>query len=177
MHEIVYGIHDTPLGRIILARSAKGLCWLGFMVDGYKGDGLTRMRRHFQKDKTTPTRNDDATRALMNAVLDAWKNDRPDGIALDLRGTDFQKSVWTALLRIPAGQVRTYSDIATNIGKPAAVRAVGTAVGENPVSLIVPCHRVVRTDGGLGNYGWGVDVKKNLLNLESQNVAHTIQAA
>ena len=89
-------------------------------------------------------------------------------IPLDIRGTVFQRRVWEALRRIPRGQTRTYSDIAREIGAPAAVRAVGSACGANPVALVVPCHRAVRTDGGLGGYAWGLGVKKRLLEIEKR---------
>ncbi len=87
-------------------------------------------------------------------------------IPLDLRGTSFQVAVWKALLEIPGGETRTYAEIAGAVGKPAAVRAVGSAIGRNPVSLLVPCHRVVRTGGGLGGYGGGLWRKEYLLDLE-----------
>ena len=87
-------------------------------------------------------------------------------IPLDLRGTSFQVAVWKALLDIPRGETRTYAEIAGAVGKPAAVRAVGSAIGRNPVSLLVPCHRVVRTGGGLGGYGGGLWRKQYLLDLE-----------
>ncbi len=87
-------------------------------------------------------------------------------IPLDLRGTSFQVAVWKALLEIPGGETRTYAEIAGAVGKPAAVRAVGSAIGRNPVSLLVPCHRVVRTGGGLGGYGGGLWRKQYLLDLE-----------
>lgn len=92
--------------------------------------------------------------------------DRLADIPLDLRGTDFQISVWQALLKIPKGQVVSYGDVANDIGSPNASRAVGTAVGENPVSLVVPCHRVVQASGKLGNYGWGVGLKEKILKAE-----------
>ena len=92
-----------------------------------------------------------------------------DTITLDLRGTEFQKSVWRTLLDIPKGQVWTYGQLAQAVGRPMAARAVGTAVGENPVSLIVPCHRVVQSSGKIGNYGWGEALKRNLL-LEEEVV-------
>jgi len=158
---IIYGIHDTDIGKVILAQSTQGVCWLGFMVEGYKGNGLQRLCGFYPEAELV--RDDDGTAVLMHQVLDAWENDRMDTIPLDLRGTEFQKSVWAALLEIPKGQVRTYSDIARKIERPLAARAVGTAVGDNPVSLIVPCHRVVQASGGLGNYGWGADIKRNLL--------------
>ena len=87
-------------------------------------------------------------------------------IPLDLRGTSFQVAVWKALLDIPHGETRTYAEIAGAVGKPAAVRAVGSAIGRNPVSVLVPCHRVVRTGGGLGGYGGGLWRKQYLLDLE-----------
>ena len=87
-------------------------------------------------------------------------------IPLDLRGTSFQVAVWKALLDIPRGETRTYAEIAGAVGKPAAVRAVGSAIGRNPVSVLVPCHRVVRTGGGLGGYGGGLWRKEYLLDLE-----------
>lgn len=165
LHErIVYGIHASRLGDIILAQSDKGLCWLGFMVDGYKGNGLQRLRKHLRDSDLM--RDDAVTHALKEQVLDAWEFDRMDTVALDLRGTDFQQAVWQALIEIPKGQVCTYGDIAKAIGRPLASRAVGSAVGENPVSMIVPCHRVVQSSGKIGNYGWGVDIKRSLLREE-----------
>jgi AraC family transcriptional regulator, regulatory protein of adaptative response / methylated-DNA-[protein]-cysteine methyltransferase len=89
-------------------------------------------------------------------------------VPLDIRGTVFQRRVWQALRRIPRGETRTYSDIAKAVGAPAAVRAVGSACGANPVALFVPCHRAVRTDGGLGGYAWGLPTKKRLLELEKR---------
>ena len=165
---ITYGLHDTPLGQIVIAQSCKGLCWLGFMVSqdagAYKGDGFTRMTEYFPNSELV--RDDAQTQELMGEIMQAWDQDTLNDVALDLRGTDFQCSVWKALLNIPKGQVISYGDVANDIGKPKASRAVGSAVGENPVSLIVPCHRVVQATGGLGNYGWGVDLKEKILHLE-----------
>lgn len=158
---ISYGVHNTPLGRVVLARSTKGLCWLGFMVEGYKGNGLERLRKFYPDAKLL--HDDNGTLELLECVLEAWEYDRMDTIPLDLHGTDFQLAVWNALIDIPKGQVVTYSDIASAIGRPLAVRAVGTAIGENPVSLIVPCHRVIQASGNIGNYGWGADIKRSIL--------------
>ena len=92
-------------------------------------------------------------------------------IPMDLRGTSFQVAVWKALLDIPHGETRTYAEIAAAVGKPAAVRAVGSAIGRNPVSVLVPCHRVVRTGGGLGGYGGGLWRKEYLLQFESRQAS------
>lgn len=168
MEKITYGLHDTPLGEIVIAESSKGLCWLGFMVQreqgAYKGDGFSRMKDFFPDSEFV--RDDKVTRKLADEIMSAWDKDTVADIALDLRGTEFQRAVWTALLQIPKGQVISYGDVANDIGRPKASRAVGTAVGENPVSLIVPCHRVVQSTGGLGNYGWGIDLKEKILVLE-----------
>lgn len=165
MDEILYGFYNSSFGQMVIAKTPRGLCWLGFMVDGYKGDGFTRMKDHF-KDYSL-IRDDAAIKLAGDEIMDAWAQGREKEIAVDLHGTDFQKSVWTALLSISKGSRCSYSAIANDIGKPRAVRAVGTAVGENPVSLIIPCHRVVRADGGLGNYGWGVDLKAQILDAEA----------
>ncbi|MBE1237959.1 methylated-DNA--[protein]-cysteine S-methyltransferase [Phaeovibrio sulfidiphilus] len=93
---------------------------------------------------------------------------RPVRVPLDLRGTDFQKTVWAALQTIPAGETRTYGEIAALIGRPRSARAVGQACGANPVSIIVPCHRVVGAGGHPGGYGWGLERKRRLLDLERE---------
>ena len=89
-----------------------------------------------------------------------------DEIVLHLYGTDFQIDVWRVLLEIPFGKTSTYSEIAMAINNPRALRAVGTAIGRNPVAILVPCHRVLRTDGGIGGYYWGIEKKKKLLEWE-----------
>ena len=90
----------------------------------------------------------------------------PD-VPLDLRGTGFQREVWACLQQIPAGKTRTYGEVAGGVGRPAAVRAVASAVGRNPVAVLVPCHRVVRSGGGLGGFRWGVERKRALLEMEA----------
>ena len=162
--KIIYGLHQTQLGEIIVARSDKGLCWMGFMVKGYKGDGFIRMQAFFPTAEFI--RDDRETTKLAHDIIAAWDQDTIKEIKLDLRGTAFQQQVWKALLQIPKGQVISYGDVANDIGRPKASRAVGSAVGENPVSLIIPCHRVVQSSGGLGNYGWGIDLKKKILEHE-----------
>lgn len=168
MQKITYGVHDTALGGVVIGLTEQGLCWLGFMTSvdegAYKGNGLTRFFSYFKgaeliEDQPT-------TFKKLSVILEAWKRDNLREVALDIKGTDFQKAVWNSLLNIPRGKVVSYGDVANNIGRPKAHRAVGTAVGENPVSLIIPCHRVVQKSGALGNYGWGIDLKKRLLEIE-----------
>lgn len=165
MEKIIYGFYQSPLGEMVLAKTEKGLCWLGFMVKGYKGDGLERMFQHFQGAEIA--QDDEQVQGLGDIIVDAWRNGKESTVSLDLYGTEFQKSVWVSLLKIERGKVCSYADVANDIGNPKAVRAVGSAVGENPVSLIVPCHRVLQKSGAVGNYGWGVELKKKILALES----------
>jgi len=164
MEKITYGFHQSPFGEMVLAKTTKGLCWLGFMTRGKEGDGYKRMKKFFPR--AVLTRDDEEIAKLAVRVLSAWERGREADISLDLQGTDFQKSVWKSLLKIPKGQVCHYTDVANDIKAPRAVRAVGSAVGANPVSLIVPCHRVVPRAGGFGNYGWGPKLKEKILAAE-----------
>jgi len=153
---------NTPLGKLLLARTAKGLA--GVWFDGQK---------HHPAPLTAVRRPDDALLRRAAEQLhayfagEAFAFDMP----LDLQGTPFQRSVWQALLDIPAGETRSYGEIAVALGSASAVRAVGGAVGRNPVSVIVPCHRVVGSDGSLTGYAGGVDRKRALLELEHAEVA------
>ena len=147
----------TPLGRMLLARTAKGLA--GVWFEGQK---------HHPAPLAVPHQPDDALLRRAAAQLRAYFSG--DALAfdvpLDLQGTPFQRSVWQALLAIPAGETRSYGALAKALGSASAVRAVGGAVGRNPVSVIVPCHRVVGSDGSLTGYAGGVDRKRALLALE-----------
>jgi len=169
MKEITYGFSDGPFGQMVVGITEAGVCWLGFMTTkeqgAYKGDAYTRMRAYFQTANFV--QNDDAIKSITPVIIKAWEQDRLNDLQLDLQGTDFQKSVWDALTHISKGKLKSYGDIAEQIGKPKASRAVGTAVGDNPISLIIPCHRVVQKSGAMGNYGWGVPLKEKILKAES----------
>jgi AraC family transcriptional regulator of adaptative response/methylated-DNA-[protein]-cysteine methyltransferase len=152
------------LGTVLIAGSTRGVCAL-FLGDD--PDVLwAELRRRFA-DATTAAA-DPAFVALANRVAAAVDRGTPwpSDVALDLRGTDFQRRVWRALQMIPAGSTATYAEIARRIGAPRAVRAVGTACGQNPISIGVPCHRALRSDGGLGGYRWGLPRKRLLLERE-----------
>lgn len=169
MQKVIYGIHDCELGRVVIGQTDKGLCWLGFMVSkeegAYKGDGFSRMKDFFSD--VGFIEDGAQTREMLKNVLKAWREDDLKSICLDLCGSDFQKAVWAALLNIPKGKTISYGDVANDIGRPKAARAVGTAVGDNPVSIVVPCHRVIQKSGNMGNYGWGLDLKRRLLDIEA----------
>lgn len=147
----------TPLGKLLLARTARGLAGVWFEGQKHHPEPLTALRRP-----------DDALLRRAADQLHAYfAGEREDfDLPLDLHGTPFQCAVWQALLAIPAGRTRSYGQIARELGSASAVRAVGGAVGRNPVSVIVPCHRVVGTDGSLTGYAGGVDRKRALLALE-----------
>ncbi|HKX44113.1 MAG TPA: methylated-DNA--[protein]-cysteine S-methyltransferase [Burkholderiaceae bacterium] len=147
----------TPLGRLTLARTAKGLA--GAWFEGQK---------HHPGAIAAPERPDDELLQRAACELDEFFAGTREcfGLPLDLQGTPFQRAVWRQLLRIAAGTTRSYSEIAHALGSASAVRAVGGAVGRNPVSVIVPCHRVVGHNGALTGYAGGVDRKRALLALE-----------
>lgn len=150
---------DTPLGPVRVARTATGIAGLWF--EGQK---------HHPGELAAPKRPDDPLLRRAAKALQRYFAGEADAfdLPLDLHGTPFQRSVWQALLRIPAGRTCSYGEIAKAIGAPQAVRAVGAAVGRNPASLVVPCHRVLGRDGSLTGYAGGVQRKQALLALEGR---------
>jgi methylated-DNA-[protein]-cysteine S-methyltransferase len=150
---------DTPLGPVRIARTAKGLA--GVWFEGQK---------HHPGALGAPLRPDDELlREAASQLRRYFAGESASfDLPLDLQGTPFQRSVWTALLRIPAGRTCSYGELAQAIGRPRAVRAVGAAVGRNPASLVVPCHRVLGQDGSLTGYAGGVQRKQSLLQLEAR---------
>jgi len=149
---IYYSRVNSPAGPLLLAVSERGLMALEFD----RGDVAAAW---------TESREKTAACARQLEEYFAGRR-RVFDLALDLRGTDFQKRCWHELLKIPYGETRSYADIARAIGKPAAVRAVGLANGQNPIAIIVPCHRVIGSDGSLTGYGGGLETKRKLLELE-----------
>jgi AraC family transcriptional regulator of adaptative response/methylated-DNA-[protein]-cysteine methyltransferase len=169
--EMIYGFHASPFGEALLIATERGLAGLAF-VDEDKGqtraDALADMmqrwpKAHYVED---PARTTPHARQVFGS--DARK-DRP--VRLVMIGTDFDVRVWEALLKIPMGRAVSYTDIARHIGAPSASRAVGSAVGRNPISFVVPCHRVLRGDGSLGGYHWGLTRKRALIGWETGRLA------
>lgn len=165
--EIVYGFHPTPIGEILVAQSALGVCYLGFQVDKDRNYPLMKMKAHFPLARYIA--NDNATAEAAAHIMRIWngKGDQASRLKLDLHGTNLQIQVWRALLQIPTGETITYQDIAKQLGRPKAARAIGNAVGANPISLLIPCHRVIQATGIVNNYGWGSPRKKLILGMES----------
>lgn len=158
---IRYGIHPTPFGKCLIATTERGICHLGF-VEGGEGISIDYLAGYW---KQAVMIEDYRTTALL--VTRIFSSGMPDSpLKLHLRGTNFQIKVWEALLNIPAGAVTTYEHIAAKIGNPRAVRAVGSAVGDNPIAYLIPCHRVIRKSGEFGNYMYGSARKKAMLVKE-----------
>ena len=150
----------TPLGTLLLARTGRGLAGAWFEGQKHHPGPLTALRRP-----------DDALLRRAAEQLHAYFAGERDGfdLPLDLHGTAFQRGVWQALLAIPPGATRSYGEVARALESPSALRAVGGAVGRNPLSVIVPCHRVLGSDGSLTGYAGGVERKRALLALEQQH--------
>ncbi|MBG1270557.1 bifunctional DNA-binding transcriptional regulator/O6-methylguanine-DNA methyltransferase Ada, partial [Nostoc sp. WHI] len=161
---IVYAIASCPLGYLLVATTEKGICAVKL------GDEANKLEHTLLEEfnQADIVRNDQIHKEWIQAILDFIAGDETHlDLPLDVRGTAFQKQVWQALQKIPYGETRTYTDIACDIAKPQAVRAVGNACGANAIALIVPCHRVLRSDGSLGGYHWGIERKQKLLIQES----------
>lgn len=160
---IAWTTFASPLGRVLVAASERGLCSVKL------GASAAALAASLRAEFCAAELREDA-RGLREARQRILAFLAGDGtlakLPLDVRGTVFQQRVWSALRRIPRGETRTYKDIAQAIGAPRAVRAVGSACGANPVALVIPCHRALRTDGGLGGYAWGLEKKAALLNIE-----------
>lgn len=159
---IHYSFADSPFGALIVASTAKGVCYMAFEEDEEKAfSGLKSKfpRAAFQRKLDMMQQN----------ALFIFQNDwsKLSQIKLHLKGTDFQLKVWESLLKIPMGKLSTYSNIAQQVGSPAAARAVGTAIGNNPVAFLIPCHRVIQASGMLGGYMWGNTRKTAIIGWEN----------
>lgn len=168
---LTYSFHPTPFGEAMIVMTPRGLAGLAFI-----NDDTGQTRRDVVADMAgrwpaaTLVEQPDAGATVVAQMFDPsrWAEGQP--IRIVLIGTDFEVRVWETLLKIPVGQVVSYSDVAKHIGKPTASRAVGTAVGRNPLSFVVPCHRVLRSDGNLGGYHWGLTRKRALIGWEAGQV-------
>jgi AraC family transcriptional regulator of adaptative response/methylated-DNA-[protein]-cysteine methyltransferase len=163
---IRYGIHPTPFGRCLIATTERGICHLGF-VQTSEGDAVDNLVSNWKQ--AAMIEDHSATSSLVEPIFDLGYRGKP--LNVHLKGTNFQLKVWEALLHIPVGAVTTYQGIASRVGRPGATRAVGTAVGHNPIAVLIPCHRVIRKVGEFGNYRYGTLRKKALLAREFINTA------
>lgn len=163
--EIRYGFSHSPFGTCMIAQTQRGICALKF-VRGNDRSGLVHWLEN-SWEKAELIRDDQTIENLGRSVFPFDNNHSPAPLHLFIKGTNFQIKVWEALTRIPFGRTVTYKDIADHIGAPGANRAVGTAIGKNPVPFLIPCHRVIRKMGEFGNYGEGKTRKKALIGWEA----------
>jgi AraC family transcriptional regulator of adaptative response/methylated-DNA-[protein]-cysteine methyltransferase len=154
-----YGFAETPFGECCIAFSNEGVFALIFPEN--KEAAYSDLDYRFPD--TDFRLNNEKASLLIQQIFEDGETPKLYPI-----GTDFQQSVWSALQQVPIGKTTTYAHIAECIGRPKAVRAVGTAIGANPIALLIPCHRVIRTDGSLGGFRWGLECKKKILQWESE---------
>lgn len=160
---IRYGLHASPFGKCLVAVTERGICHFGFVQsEASEGDAIDNLVADWKNARMFEDRV--FTAPLVEPIFDLNSHGR---LNIHLRGTNFQLKVWEALLQIPAGAATTYAGIAARIGQPTASRAVGTAVGHNPIAVLIPCHRVIRKAGEFGNYRYGALRKKALLAYEN----------
>jgi AraC family transcriptional regulator, regulatory protein of adaptative response / methylated-DNA-[protein]-cysteine methyltransferase len=166
---VYYGFHPALFGTALVMATDRGLCGLAFADPGEEKTAIADMRSRWPR--ATCVEDSARTAPLCARIFDKklWREDRP--LRVVLIGTDFEVRVWETLLRIPMGRATTYSDIANHIGRPKAPRAVGAAVGKNPISFVVPCHRVIGKSGELTGYHWGLTRKRAMLGWEAGTVA------
>ncbi len=160
---IRWGLHATPFGPSLVATTERGVCWLSFAEEEDGRDALAEMAAAWPAARLVEDA--DATRPVAARAF-RWDGQDREPLRLLMKGTNFQIKVWEALLRIPAGAVVSYEDVARAIGQPTAMRAVGAAVGRNPVCVLIPCHRVIQKSGIIHNYRYGVPRKRALLAWE-----------
>ncbi|TGV04301.1 bifunctional helix-turn-helix domain-containing protein/methylated-DNA--[protein]-cysteine S-methyltransferase [Flavivirga rizhaonensis] len=162
---INYSFAESPFGNIIVASTKKGICYMAFFED--KRDALLKLKNDFPK----ASYNQVVDITQQNALF-IFQNDwsKLNQIKLHLNGTPFQLKVWETLLKIPMGNLSTYGSIAKEIGSPKASRAIGTAIGNNPVAFIIPCHRVIKSTGDIGGYMWGHTRKSAIIGWEAAKI-------
>jgi len=159
---IRYGLHASPFGKCLVAVTDRGICHIGFVQkEASEGDAIDNLVADWKNARMIE--DNKHTAPLLEPIFDVGSHSR---LNIHLRGTNFQLKVWEALLKIPSGAVTTYEGLAERIGQPTASRAVGTAVGHNPIAVLIPCHRVIRKAGEFGNYRYGASRKKALLARE-----------
>ena len=158
---IRWTVAETALGSMLLAATDKGICRLSFDEDE------SELYRRFPK-ATIEAGGAALNHLVAGAIAAVERPAQMPSLPLDIQGTGFQQAVWAELMKIPAGETRTYAQIAAAVGSPAAVRAAGSANGANNVAVLIPCHRVIRSDGSMGGYAYGLDRKEKLLELERE---------
>jgi AraC family transcriptional regulator of adaptative response/methylated-DNA-[protein]-cysteine methyltransferase len=167
--QIHYGIHDTLFGKALIATNTRGVCGLHFLDTADQLAAEQILRQSWPNAEIT--HDIKATQILCDLIFDSSISREQKPLTLLVKGTNFQIQVWRALLKVPFGGVTTYQSVAEMIGRPTATRAVGTAVGNNPIGYLIPCHRVIRASGELGGYRWGLERKSTILGWEASRTS------
>lgn len=166
---VEYGIHETPFGSCLIGVTERGICWLSFIgTDEDPRIEMEKMKEHWHN--SVFHQNQNLTLTFVHSIFNRKDAEAPRKLHLFVKGTNFQIKVWEALLRIPMGDVTTYQGIAQQIQSPKALQAVGSAVGSNHIAYLIPCHRVIRKDGILGEYRWSSTRKKSIIGWEMAKV-------
>ncbi|MBS1682429.1 MAG: methylated-DNA--[protein]-cysteine S-methyltransferase [Bacteroidetes bacterium] len=162
---IEYGFHETTFGSALFGITERGICWLSFLqTDEDPRIEMEKMKAHWHA--SVFYQNQELTKLFAEKIFKSSASSAGNGFHLFVKGTNFQVKVWQALLRLSVGKVTTYQTIAEQISSPKALQAVGTAVGANHIAYLIPCHRVIRKDGALGDYRWGSARKKSMIGWE-----------
>jgi AraC family transcriptional regulator, regulatory protein of adaptative response / methylated-DNA-[protein]-cysteine methyltransferase len=161
---IRYGIHDSPFGAMLLAQTDRGVCAISFIADNAVQEEIDVLQQQWPYAKLINDTNQ--TSYLAGKIFTRPVNPK-EKIHLTVRGTNFQINVWKALLKIPSGEITSYQQLAASLGKPNAYRAVATAVAANPIGYLIPCHRILRSSGDIGEYHWGADRKLAMVAWEA----------
>jgi O-6-methylguanine DNA methyltransferase len=165
---IEYGMHETPFGLSLIGVTERGICWLSFLsTDEDPKNEFLKMKEHwhnsiFHQDQMI-------TKAFIDKIF--YQQSPQEKLHVYVKGTNFQVKVWEALLKLPSGSVTTYQGIAQQIQNPKAMQAVGSAVGSNHIAFLIPCHRVIRKDGILGEYRWSAIRKKSIIGWEMAKIS------
>jgi len=165
--QLGYAFHVTPFGDCLVAESARGICHLGFIEGDNRARALEDLRQNWQE--ASLAENPAAGGRAIRQIFSSTAAEGRSPVKVLLKGTNFQVKVWQALLKVPEGTMVTYGALAEAVGRPGAHRAVGNAVGRNPIAYLVPCHRVLRSNGEAGGYRWGTARKKAMLGYEARH--------
>jgi len=160
-----YSFAEVFFGKIIICSTSLGICYLSVVID--ETDSLDLLKKRFPGSALTNKTDD-----FQQSALSFINRRNQERVKLHIKGTEFQLSVWNELLKIPYGTLTTYGDIAKKIGRPGSSRAVGSAIGQNPIAYIIPCHRVIKKNGAIGGYRWGLPLKEKLIEYEFKNKYH-----
>lgn len=162
---VEYGFHETPFGTCLIGVTDRGICWLSFVsIEGAPKTEMENMKEHWHQ--SVFRQNQELTGIVVDKIFGALEIATQQKLHILVKGTNFQVKVWEALLRLPMGSVTTYQGIAERIENPKAMQAVGSAVGSNHIAYLIPCHRVIRKDGILGEYRWSAQRKKSIIGWE-----------